>query len=261
MNLRRLAAAALAVLVAGAVVISPAPARADWTPIQYQFCNESYTQDQLEYVTEPVLSVYSVTFGQGGFFEIAPSTNWLTNTAQWSIDPRGFATASIGFTAAGAYLVFFQFTPFIWDVRYVNVTEPKVESGVFFPDGVYPNVYLRVKTESGTPVNDGTEVSFPGWSTDIDPFEAVTQNGAVPLACVAKMRQVLPSPYKLPNLLNVFIDSSQGSYCGYLSWPSDPSSSVTLDVTVKPNGCTDMPTSQGALLNASPATRFPPGPR
>lgn len=252
---RRLAAAALAAL---AVTLIPAPARATWVPLNYSFCDSQYTQDQLQYVSEPVLSVYSVTFQQGGFFEYTPSTAWATDRSKWTLNQNGFATVPVQFTAEGDYLIFFQYTPFVWDVRYASIDTPKTVSGIFIPDGVYQDVVLRIGNANGNPVKDDTVVSFPGWSFDIDPFEALTSSGIIKLACVAKTRQVFVRPYVLPNLLNVFIQSSEGSFCGPVTWGIDAQPPIVLDIKIKPGGCSELPTSRNRSVAPRPP-RLPPG--
>lgn len=244
--IRRVAAAVLAALLTAAATLAPRPARADWTPIDYQFCDGRYTQDELQYVTEPVLSVYTVTFHEGGFFQIAPSSAWQSDVSRWSVDARGFATVPIVFTQRGQYLIFFEYTPFVFDDRYGDIDAEhvgQVQSLVFYPDGVYTPVFVSVVTKEGLAVKDGTEVQFPGWSEDTNPFAAVTESGNVTLACVGKMRQVLPRPYAIPNLLNIFIESSQGSFCSPLTWGLDAKQPVQLTATVTPGGCTELPTS------------------
>ncbi len=243
---RRVAAAVLAVLAALAGAFAPLPARAAWTPIDYQFCGGRYTQDELQYVTEPVLSVYTVTFEDSGFFQIAPSSAWRTDVAQWSVDARGFATVPMSFTQRGYYLVFFEYTPFVFDDRYYDVGSDKVGqvfNAVFYPDGVYTPVFLDVVTSNGLAVANDTVVQFPGWSEETNPYESLTESGSVTLACVGKMRQVLPRPYAIPNLLNIFIQSSQGSFCSPLTWGLDAKSPVVLKAVVTPGGCGELPTS------------------
>jgi hypothetical protein len=240
---RRVVAAVLAVLAALAGTFSPLPARADWTPLDYQFCDGRYTQDELQYVTQPVLAVYSVTFGEGGFFQIAPSSAWQTDESRWSVDARGFATVPISFTQRGQYLLFFEYTPFVFDDRYYDIDSQhvgRIANAVFYPDGVYTPVFLNVVTSDGLAVANDTEVQFPGWSDDTNPYEALTESGNVTLACVGKMRQVLPRPYAIPNLLNIFIESSQGSFCSPLTWGLDARSPVVLTATVTPGGCSEL---------------------
>ncbi len=244
----RRAAVALAALLVFAGTFAPRPARADWTPIDYQFCNGRYTQDDLQYVTEPVLSVYTVNFGEQGFFTIEPSSAWRSDVGSWSVDARGFANVPIAFTQRGSYLVFFEFTPFVFDDRYDAVDGSnvgKIVNLTFYPDGVYTPVFLSVVTKDGLAVKNDTEVEFPGWSQDTDPFPALTESGSVTLACVGKMRQVLPRPYAIPNLLNVFIDSPQGSFCSPLTWGLESKDPVQLTATVSPGGCSELPTSAG----------------
>ena len=148
MTVRRLAAAALVLFLCVTGALSPQPARADWVPIPYSgssFCNGSYTQDQLEYVTQPVLAVYSVTFidEQHGIYEINPTTNYRTDPAQWRVQPvNGFSTVPVQFTAAGNYLVFFQYSPTIWDDAFVSLGGPATDSFTFTPDGVYSGTSL-----------------------------------------------------------------------------------------------------------------------
>jgi hypothetical protein len=249
--IRRLAAA-LAALTLFAALVKPQPARAVWTTYNYPFCDAHYTQDELQYVSEPVLSVYTITFGQFGFFQITPaaSTVWASNSASWSVDQRGFATVPITFKQKGYYLIFFEFTPFIFDDRYAEIDDGnvnKVLSDTFIPDGAYSPFVIQVQRDN-KPVGPGVSVQFPGWSIDTNPYVSVTANdGTVTLLCVGKMRQVLPSPYKIPNLLPVFInDQTYGSYCNSITWGIDAQPPILAAVPVAPGGCSELPTSQAA---------------
>ena len=247
MTVRRLAAEALVFFLCATGALGPQAARADWVPINYtgtQFCGGDYTKDQLEYVTEPVLAVYSVTFQDQGFFTITPTTTWRTDPSQWRVDRSGFSTVPVQFTAAGDYLVFFQYTPSIWDDEYRHVTGPTTENMIFQPDGVYTGLILGLTTQDGLAVRNGSEVYFPGWSSDIDPFDGVTDSGIVTLRCVAHMRQVMPRPYVIPNLLPVFFQTDQGSWCGELTWPIDAKQPVNINIKVAPGGCQQLPTAQ-----------------
>lgn len=245
--LRRSAALLTAVLMLSLLIGSPAPVRAEYA-YKFRGCT-GYTDDELAYFGGPYLQVFTPEFKGRALDWLEPTTNYETDPTSWSINPSlAWVTAGVRFTQAGQYVLIMEYTPFVYDVEYRNITSPTTETFLFVP---YPvpleDATIRVVDKDGKRVARDVEVQFPSWDPDLDPFDAVTDAyGEVDLECLSRARRTFPlgkyDPF--PNLINVFInDPTYGSFC---NWVAIPDSGSVIKVQVKPGGCN--PPSLGAHL-------------
>ena len=197
--------AAVTALALVAAALSPRSAGAAWTPLGYTFCNKTFTADPLEYVAEPVLSVFalSVVSDTTTWTPVDPGTDFIADAPPWVFDPETNSThLFIQFLKPNDYLMVMQFTPFVYDVNVVQARDKNFtrKRGFTFA-APFPMIselnFAVFQSDGKTPVAAGTEVLFAGWSPDIDPYAAVTDGkGQVPVACLSRFRAgQLPKGY------------------------------------------------------------------
>lgn len=228
-----------AVLFLAVAIVAPARVRAQYA-WNFVGCGSEYTNDELGFFGGPYLQVFTPEFNGRELKWLEPTSNFVTDPDSWIVSPNyGWVTAGVTLTQAGQYVIILEYTPFVYDVEYREITSPKTESIFFVP---YPipvkDTTIQVVGNNDQPVPAGVEVEFPGWDPDVDPYDAVTDgSGQIHLECVSRARVTFP-PKKydpFPNLLNVFVnDPTYGSFC---DWVQVPGTGATIDVKIKPGGC------------------------
>jgi hypothetical protein len=247
-----------ALVLTGAGLASPQAARADWTPLNYNFCGREYTADDLEYVSQPVLAVYFMALSEDHKSTVLTAAqfgvDYTTYPDKWSTLPsQGVTVAAINFIGAHDFFTVMQFTPFIFDVK--TTSGPGVKTLAYSPTfPLIQRVRLQVFKADGHPAAADTEVLISGWSTDIDPYAAltgpdgqvITYNSAgdqyTGIACVARVQNGQFGKY-YPSIGNPFyvevpdrmVDgANQGSFCGVVQIRE---TGETYPVQLAPNGC------------------------
>lgn len=245
--LRRSAGLLTAAFLFSLFIGSPAPVRAEY---EYNFrgCT-GYTNDELAYFGGPYLQVFTPEFNGRALSWLEPTTNYETDPGSWVVSPSiAWVSANVRFTQAGQYVLIMEYTPFVYDVEYRNITSPQTIYFLFVPYAVpLQDATIQVVDKDGRAVPADVEVQFPSWDPDVDPFDAATDaRGQVDLECLSRARATFPEKEydPFPNLVNVFIDDpTYGSFC---NWVAIPTSGKTIQVQVKPRGCS--PTTLGARL-------------
>lgn len=259
MRFSRVLAALIAALVLSAgTLAAPQAARADWVPLNYDFCARDYTADDLEYVSTPVLAVYIMSLSQDHKTTILTpaqfGVDYTTAPEYWATLPSlGVTRATISFTGRHDYFTVMQFTPFIFDVK--TITGPGIKILDYSPTfPLIQRVRLRVLKANGDAAAVGTEVLIAGWSPDIDPYAAVTgQDGQVltynsagaqytGIACVARVQNgqfgenypPIGNPFYVEVPDRTVDGAKQGSFCGVVQIRE---TGQTYSVQLAPNGC------------------------
>lgn len=259
---RKLAALAAALLLSTGTLAAPQAARAAWTPLNYNFCTREksppdYTVDELQYVAQPVLAVYIMSLSDDRQRTVLTpaqfGVDYATDPDAWVTRPDlGVTVATINFAAQHDFFTVMQFTPFIFDVK--TYSGSGVRTLAYAPTlPLIQRVRLRVLKANGQPAAEGTSVLVSGWSTDIDPYAAVTgadgqiltYNAAgeqyTGINCVARVQNGQLRPY--PPIGNPFyvevpertVDGAkQGSFCGYVDILE---TGQTYTVTLAPDAC------------------------
>lgn len=184
--------------------------------INYDFpiCGTNYTQDELQYVTSPVVEAY--LYQQQQLFGPIP-----VSIASATVDKNGLAVVNMTFPDKGNYLVFLQYTPFVFDVAGVLIVGSPGARVIFSPKRNLAQLTINVVDGNSRPVGQNVEVNFPGWPVDVDPYETLTNNnGQVIVNCVSRGAGDIAR-----NLLLVEVnDPTYGCYNGYLTLPESGSS-------------------------------------
>jgi hypothetical protein len=186
----------------------------NFQPINWNFlrCGNNYTQDELEYVSEPILTVWEAR--QDGLYGPAlivnANVNWASN--------GGFATADIQFAQSGTYVAILEYTPFVYDAKPLLILDGPFARATFQPAREFQLVQVNLFARNGARAPANVEISFPGWSPEPSPYTADTDgNGGVTLACVSRW----PYPQNYPfNLVTMYInDPVSGYFAGGVDLP------------------------------------------
>jgi hypothetical protein len=202
----------------GAAAAQPSgqdPFVGNFQPIIWNFlrCGNNYTQDELEYVSEPILTLWYDA--QDDLFGPAPVVayrlRWYPN--------GGFAAADIQFAQPGDYAAILEYTPFVYDVQFLSVWGGPFATANFQPVREFQFVRVNLIDRNGGNAPANVEIFFPGWSPEPSPYTADTDvNGGVTLACVSRW----PNPRFPFNWLSMYIDDAvSGSFAGNVNLPSE----------------------------------------
>jgi hypothetical protein len=193
----------------------------------FPVCGANYTQDELQYVTSPVVEAY--LYKQGQLF--GPIQVGITSA---TVNQDGLAVVNMLFPEEGDYLVFIQYTPFVFDVAGVTIVGRPDARVLFSPKNNLAQLTITVVGEDNRPVPEDVEVDFPGWPSAVDPFETLTNSsGQVIVNCVSRGPNlgIGIGRNQLPVEIN---DPTYGCFNGIAPLP-DSGSSIT--VTLKRSEC------------------------
>ena len=190
--------------------------------IDYNFpvCGTNYTQDEFQYVDFPILEAYRYD-QPGQIGEQVQLDQELVDT-----DKQGNASATILFPGRGSYLVFMQYTPFVYDVRQVIIIDNAYMQLDFSADTNMPQLTISVFDQFGNRVPADVEVAFPGWTYAADAYEMLTDNtGRVYISCVSRGRNPTTN-----HLLVSINDSTYGCFNNYVMLP-DQGAEAQIQIT------------------------------
>jgi hypothetical protein len=189
----------------------------------FPVCGANYTQDQLQYVSEPVVEAY--LHKQEQFF--GPVQVSITAA---TVDTDGRAVINMVFPAPGEYAVFIQYTPFVFDVAGVLILSSPGATVLLSPKRNLTQLTITVVDQNNNLAPANVEVDFPGWPYAVDPYETLTNNnGQVTVNCVSRASTLFR------NLLLVEVnDSTYGCFDGYVVLPEEGSSA---QVQLKLSAC------------------------
>jgi hypothetical protein len=146
----------------------------------FPVCGANFTQDDLQYVNSPVVEAYQ---HKGGEF-FGPVDVTITSA---TVDQNGLAVVNMLFPYEGEFVVFLQYTPFVFDVAGVLIVGRPDARVIFSPKNNLAQLTITVVDESNRPVGADVEVDFPGWPFAVDPYETLTNNsGQVIVNCVSR---------------------------------------------------------------------------
>jgi hypothetical protein len=193
----------------------------------FQVCGTSYTQDEFQYVNFPVVEAY--LHQQGQFFGPIDVT-----IADASVDRNGLAVVNMTFPYEGDFLVFIQYTPFVFDAAGVTILGSLGAKIVFSPKNNMSTLVLTVLDQAGNRVPSNVEVNFPGWPFAVDPFETLTNFvGDVPVNCVSRGPN-LGIDLVRDHLLVEINDPTYGCFNGFVTLSA---STNRYQVRLDPNAC------------------------
>jgi hypothetical protein len=142
----------------------------------------------------------------------------------------GLAVVDMIFPDPGSYMVFIQYTPFVYDVQLVWIVNTPNARVLFSPKRNLAQLTLTVLDQGGRPVGADVEVDFPGWPADVDPYEMLTDNaGQVYINCVSR-----GGAYIRDVILVEINDATYGCFNGLLTLPD---SSSSIQVQLNPFAC------------------------
>jgi len=169
-------------------------------PIKYQFNKcPGYTQDELQYGAKPILTAWGIVNQEW----IGP----IPIQAAGDVQTNSLAFYQIVFPLLNTeYAVVLEYTPFLYSLQRVKVTEPITELP-FATVNNAPLVQIQVIAKNGAKAPANVEVQFPSWSPEPDPWIELTDNaGTVLLKCVTAGNQF--GNANLP----VFVDDPNSGY-------------------------------------------------
>ena len=193
----------------------------------FQVCGTNYTQDEYQYVTSPVVEAY--LHQQGQFF--GPIDVTITDV---SVQRNGLAVVNMTFPFEGDFLVFIQYTPFVFDAAGVTIIGGLGARVIFSPKNNMTVLVLTVLDQAGNRVPSNVEVNFPGWPFAVDPYETLTNFvGDVPVNCVSRGPN-LGIALVRDNLLVEINDPTYGCFNGFVTLSA---STNRYQVRLDPNAC------------------------
>jgi hypothetical protein len=187
---------------------------ANFLPINWNFlrCGNNYTQDELEYVSEPILTVWEAR--QDGLYGPAPIVGYRIN---WDAN-NAFATAEIQFAQPGTYVAILEYTPFVYDAKPLLILDGPIARATFQPAREFQQVRVNLINWNGGAAPANVEMFFPGWSPEPSPYTADTDgNGGVTLFCVS--RWPYPDNYPFNFVLLYVNDPVSGYFAGGVNLP------------------------------------------
>jgi len=191
----------------------------------FQVCGTNYTQDEFQYVTAPVVEAYRHENGQ--FF--GPIDVTITDA---SVERNGLAVVNMTFPYQGDFLVFIQYTPFVFDAAGVTILGSGPAKIVFSPKNNMTTLVLTVLDQAGNRVPGNVEVNFPSWPLAVDPYETLTNFvGDVPVNCVSRGPNIGIDLVR-DHLLLEINDPTYGCFNGFVTL-----SSSRVQVSLNPNNC------------------------
>jgi hypothetical protein len=216
------------------------PGVGQFNPIQWNFlrCGTNYTQDELEYVSQPILTVWWAK--QDGLYGPAPIVAYQLD---WQTSPA-FATATIQFAQPGQYVAILEFTPFVFDAKPLWIVSGPIAKATFGPSREFKHVQVQVTGRNRMKVPQNVELYFPGWSPEPSPFTANTDaSGNVDLLCVSRW----PYPDNYPfNYLSIFVnDPVSGYFAGGANLPASG------DTAILPIQLSDPPRDYGSQTGSA----------
>jgi hypothetical protein len=193
----------------------------------FQVCGTNYTQDEFQYVTSPVIEAYRQVNGQ--FFGPIDVT-----IGDASVDRNGLAVVNMTFPYQGDFLVFIQYTPFVFDAAGVTILSGAPAKIVFSPKNNMTTLVLTVLDQAGNRVPSNVEVNFPGWPFAVDPYETLTNFvGDVPVNCVSRGPNIGIDLVR-DHLLVEINDPTYGCFNGFVTLSA---STNRYQVRLDPNAC------------------------
>ncbi|HZM85119.1 MAG TPA: hypothetical protein VFF31_01060 [Blastocatellia bacterium] len=197
--------------------------------LEYIFpvCGSNFTQDELQYVNSPVVEAYV----RSGEEFLGPVDVTITSA---NVEQNGLAVVNMLFPYEGEFLVFLQYTPFVFDAAAVLIIGRPDARVIFSPKNNLAQLTITVVDESNRPVVAEVEVNFPGWPYAVDPYETLTNNsGQVIINCVSRGPNLGISIARNQLLVEVN-DPNYGCFNGIATLPEFSSS---LQVQLRRSAC------------------------